>query len=252
MTHLQTSQTNGVLHIEFNRPEKKNALTLDMYEQAAIAFEQANSDSTVRAVIISGRGGSFTAGNDLMDFLNASDNGSNGLNRFLSAVPACEKPIIAAVQGYAVGIGTTMLLHCDLIYADDSAKFQMPFVNLGLCPEFGSSLLLPQLIGQRRAAEMLYLGKTINADTAADYGLINAKVDDALAAAKTVAEQLALLPAASIRVSKALMNNGNQQQLIERIEQEAVYFAERMQGPEAKEAMTAFIEKRAPDFSQFD
>jgi enoyl-CoA hydratase/carnithine racemase len=252
-TSVLTSISNAILHIEFNRPEKKNALTLEMYKIAAQAIEQAGDNSEIRAIVLSGRGGNFTSGNDLTDFLTASqDDLDNSVIRFIKTVPACNKPIIAAVQGYAVGIGTTVLLHCDLVYADASAKLQMPFVNLALCPEFGSSLLLPQLIGQRRATELLMLGKTINAATALEYGLLNGVVDNCLETAKEQAGQIAALPAAAIRVTKQLLHQTDKDSLMRAIEAEGLQFSERLQSPEAKEAMTAFMEKRAPDFTQFD
>lgn len=251
--HLLTSQSDGILLIEFNRPDKKNAITLEMYGLAANALESANEDKEVRAIIITGRGGCFTSGNDLADFLSAAtDSIDPRLIRFLNAVPNCSKPIIAAVQGHAVGIGTTLLLHCDLVYADSSAKLQLPFVNLGLCPEFGSSLLLPQLIGQRRAAELLLLGEAIDAETAYRFGLINAVVEDALATARQQAKKLAAQPAAAIRLTRSLLHQDNKALLLATIEAEGIEFAQRMQSPEAKEAMTAFMEQRTADFSQFN
>lgn len=250
---VSTSKSDGILHIELNRPDKKNAITQEMYGLAADAFEQANDDSQVRVIIISGRGDSFTSGNDLVDFLSKTgESTEDGITRFLRAVPNCNKPIIAAVHGHAVGIGTTLLLHCDLAYADNSAKLQLPFVNLGLCPEFGSSFLLPQLIGHRRAADMLYTGKTINAETAYEYGLINELVDDALATAKQQAQRIVSQPAAAIRLTKKLLRNTDKAQLLEIIDAELIEFSRCIQSPEAKEAMTAFMEKRQPDFSQFD
>ncbi|WP_101756776.1 enoyl-CoA hydratase [Oceanicoccus sp. KOV_DT_Chl] len=252
-TVISTLTDDGILHIEFNRPEKKNAITVDMYAQASEAFEQANTNPKVRVIIISGRGDSFTAGNDLMDFISHTSDGlNNGVVRFLNAVPNCTKPIIAAVQGHAVGIGTTLLLHCDMVYADTTAKFQLPFVKLALCPEFGSSFLLPRLIGQRHAAALLYTGAAINAETAFQYGLINQVTDDALATAREQAQIIAALPAAAIRLTKDLLTNTDKAQLMSIIEAEGKEFAECMKSPEAKEAMTAFMEKRQPDFSQFD
>ncbi len=252
-SHLLTSISEGILHIEFNRPDKKNALTLEMYGLAAESLEKSNTDKSVRAIISAGKGESFTSGNDLADFLNApSDNMNNELVRFLNTLPNCSKPIIAAIHIHAVGIGTTMLLHCDLVYADNSAKLQLPFVNLGLCPEFGSSLLLPQLIGMRRASELLLLGQSINAQTALEYGLINAVVDDVQATAYEQAQALVAKPAAAVRLSKSLLHHVDKEQLMSMIETEANEFNKRMQSPEAKEAMTAFMERRAADFSAFD
>ena len=251
--HLLTSTSNGILLIEFNRPDKKNALTFEMYGLAADALESANDDRAVRAIIFTGKGDCFTSGNDLADFLSATeDNIDQRLIRFLTAVPNCSKPIIAAVQGHAVGIGTTLLLHCDLVYAENNAKLQLPFVNLGLCPEFGSSLLLPQLVGQRRAAELLLLGEPIDAQTACDYGLLNAVVEDALGTALQQAKKLAAQPAAAIRLTRSLLHRENRQLLLDTIEMEGIEFARCMQSPEAKESMMAFMERRVPNFSQFD
>lgn len=247
-------KSDNILHIEFNRPDKKNALTLEMYKLAAIALEQANTDPQVRVVIISGRGDTFTAGNDLSAFLEAPASAQdNPLLRFLYALPACTKPVITAISGHAVGIGTTMLLHCDLNYADRSARLQMPFVNLGLCPEFGSSLLLPQLIGQKRAADLLLSGRVIDANTAKEYGLINEVVEgDCLAYSREKALALAAQPPASLRLTKRLLTEPYRQQILEVIDQEIALFNEALQSDEAKEALTAFMERRTPDFSQFD
>ncbi len=252
-SHLLILKMDDILHIQFNRPDKKNAITLEMYDLAAKALEAANDDKDVRAIIISGKGDCFTSGNDLADFLSTSTNSIDSrLKRFLMAMPNCNKPIIAAIHGHAIGIGTTLLLHCDLVYADSSATLQLPFVNLGLCPEFGSSLLLPQLIGKRRAAELLLLGQAIDAKTALEYGLINDVVDDALATAQVQAQKLAAQPAAAIRLTKSLLHQNDKDLLISTIEAECIEFAKRMQSLEAKEAITAFMEHRAPDFSQFD
>lgn len=252
-----TSTDNNTLHIQFNRPEKKNAITLEMYELAAQAFEQANEDPQIRSIIISGAGGCFTSGNDLMDFLSAgSDDGGDSVNnqllRFLKAVPDCSKPVIAAIHGHAVGIGTTLLLHCDFVFAENNATLQLPFTNLGLCPEFGSSLLLPRQIGQLRANELLLCGNSFGALKALEYGLVNAVVDDALASAQQQAAQLNQQPAAAIRLTKSLLHRAGREELAQTIEIEGVEFLKRMKSPEAKEAITAFMEKRTPDFSQFD
>jgi enoyl-CoA hydratase/carnithine racemase len=253
MTHtVLTSKTNGVLHIELNRPEKKNAITLEMYGLIADSLESANHDKTVRAIIISGRGSCFTAGNDLADFLSNTGGLDDRITRFIHAMPNCQKPIIAAIHGHTIGIGTTLLLHCDMVYADSSARLQLPFVNLGLCPEFGSSLLLPQLIGHRRAAELLLLGEAIDATKACEYGLINAVVDDALGKAREQANKLSALPAASLRLTKSLIHQADKDALIAIMETEGKAVAQQIQSPEAREAMTAFMERRKPDFSQFD
>ena len=250
---IKLSIQDAVMHIEFNRPEKKNALTMKMYDMATEAIKQADTDPAVRTVVISGRGDCFTAGNDMVDFLSASTGGlADNVLHFLRAVPQCSKPIIAAVHGHAVGIGTTLLLHCDLVYAEANAKLKMPFVNLALCPEFGSSLLLPKLIGHRRASELLLLGETMDAHTALQYGIVNAVVDNCLDTAREKAQQLATKPAAAIRLTKQLLRKADQEELLQVIEEETQAFAARLVSPEAVEAFTAFMEKREPDFSQFD
>lgn len=247
------SQNNRVLHIEFNRPEKKNALTREMYILAAQAIEKAGSDTQIRAIVLSGRGGNFTTGNDITDFLTATaEDMDNSVLYFIRTLPACNKPVIAAISGHAVGIGATLLMHCDLVYADASAKLQMPFVNLALCPEFGASLLLPKLVGHRRAAELLLLGSTINANTALEYGLLNAVVEDSVKTAQQQAQKLAAQPAAAVRITKQLLHQPDKEELLSVIQAEAELFGKRLQSPESKEAMTAFLEKRAADFSQFD
>lgn len=248
-----TNIENNTLHIQFNRPEKKNAITLAMYDLAAQAFEQANDDPLVRSIIISGTGDCFTSGNDLMDFLSAAgDDIDKRLLRFLKAVPDCKKPVIAAIHGHAVGIGTTLLLHCDFVFAEDNAKFQLPFTNLGLCPEFGSSLLLPRQIGQLRANELLMNGNSFDSLKALEYGLVNAVVEDALASAMQQANHLNQQPAAAIRLTKSLLHRADREELAQTIEVEGTEFLKRMKSPEAKEAITAFMEKRTPDFSQFE
>lgn len=250
---LLTNITDGILHIEFNRPNKKNALTLEMYGLAAAALKQANADPAIRVVIISGRGDDFTSGNDLADFLSAGDKGAQAaLIEFLRALPECNKPVIAAVHGHAIGIGTTLLLHCDLVIASPSTNLQMPFVKLGLCPEFGSSFLLPKFIGQRRATELLLLGKAIDGATALEYGLINEVSEEPLLSALQQAQVLSDLPAAAVRLCKSLLLKNDKARLLAAIEAEGIEFNQRMQSAEAIEAMTAFMERRDPDFRQFD
>lgn len=251
--HIHSTIDDGVLNIQFNRSDKKNAITLAMYGALAAALEDANDKPSVRAVVLSGNGSCFTSGNDLADFLSAaSDSSDNNLLRFLRALPNCSKPVIAAVHGHAIGIGTTLLLHCDFVYADNSAKLQLPFVNLALAPEFGSSLLLPKVVGPLRANELLMLGESIDAKTACDYGLINAVVDAPLEIAKQQALKLAQQPSSSMRVTKALLKRIDKEELMAAIEAEGIEFAKCMKSPEANEAMTAFMERRTPDFSRFD
>jgi enoyl-CoA hydratase/carnithine racemase len=206
--HITVRVDDRVLRIQFNRPDKKNAITRDMYSNMANAITQANDDSTVRVILFEGSTGCFTSGNDLSDFMNAPQIGSETpVGNFLDVASTTPKPVVAAVTGIAVGIGTTMLLHCDLAYACESAKFHMPFVNLGLVPEFASSLLLPQLVGQRRAAELLMFGQPFDASTAHEMGIINqvypddTLLDEAVAKAHALAAQ----PPAALRETKRLM-----------------------------------------------
>lgn len=247
---------NNVLAITLNRPEKKNALTIAMYSALADALSQAQSDPEVRAVLLSGRE-CFTSGNDISDFLNNprtnEDSENQPVLRFLTTLASFEKPIVAAVNGPAVGIGTTLLLHCDLVYAASDTMFQLPFVNLGLCPEAASSLLLPQLVGYRHAAELLLLGEPFAAQQALDIGLLTAICDAAELhdLARTKAQALAAKPAAALRLSKALLKQDQAEAVKTRIMHEAGHFRERLQSPETKEALQAFMERRPPDFSRF-
>src|ERR1700761_7702700 len=192
--HVVVSNTDSVLEIRFNRPEKKNALTRDMYEAVSAAFERADADPAIRAVLLTGTGDTFTSGNDVKDFQGAN-NAPRGGSRFLPALWSLQKPLIAAVNGAAIGVGTTMLLHCDLIVAARSARFVMPFTSLGLVPEAASSLLVPRLLGHQRASAMLLLGEPLDAATACEWGLVNRVVDDAalMDTAREMARRLAAL-----------------------------------------------------------
>lgn len=245
----------GILHIRLNRPDKLNALTRVMYRAMADALDASNQDDEVRVVLISGSEGCFTAGNDLADFrLAGTDCDERPLNPFLQAIIRTTKPIVAAVAGVAVGIGTTMLLHCDLVYAGTNARFRLPFVNLGLCPELGSSALLPLLMGHQRAAEMLLLGEPFGAETAREVGLVNtvcadeALLDTALANARKLAAQ----PPASVRLTKMLMKRARESAVLGVMEEELVHFNERLRSAEAAEALQAFSERRQPDYSSFN
>jgi enoyl-CoA hydratase/carnithine racemase len=256
---ILTSRSGGVLTIEFNRAERKNAITTAMYQAVADALVDGDKDPGVRAVLLTGKPEIFTAGNDLDDFLrnSAPVPGVSPQDRpvfqFMRALSGMSKPVVAAVSGAAIGIGTTMLMHCDLVYAGDNAKFSLPFAQLGLCPEFGSSLLLPQLAGYPRAAEKLMLGEPFGAQEALEMGLVSKVLPAAelRAFAEQQAAKLAALPAASIRATKALMKRPSQQQLAETLAVEGKQFFDMLQGAEAKEAFTAFFEKRKPDFSKF-
>ena len=250
----------GLLTIEFNRLERKNAITAAMYQSMADALLDAESDTAVRAILIAGKPEIFTAGNDLDDFMKNSapvpgvPAESRPVFQFMRALHGSTKPVVAAVAGAAIGIGTTMLMHCDLVYAADNAKFSVPFTQLGLCPEFGSSLLLPQLAGYPRAAEKLLLGEAFGAQEAVEMGLVT-RVLPALelrAFAEQQAAKLVALPAASIRTTKALMKRPRIESIEAAIAAENERFAAMLLAPEAKEAFTAFFEKRKPDFSKFD
>lgn len=255
MSEILSEQRGAILRLQINRPDKKNALTGAMYDAAATALAAADTQPDVRVVLLHGSGGSFTAGNDLRDFLERPPSGPDSpVSRFMMALLRLRKPIVAAVDGVAVGIGTTLLLHCDLVYATPDARFHMPFVDLGLVPEFGSSVLVPALAGHRRAAELLLLGKPFDAQTALAIGLINAIVsaDELLATAEAAAQALAAKPAAAVRLSKKLMRSGLGPAVEAAVHEEGRLFAERLLSPEAKEAFTAFLEKRKPDFTRFD
>jgi enoyl-CoA hydratase/carnithine racemase len=253
---ILTSKKNGILTIEFNRPQKKNSITTAMYQTIADALKDAQSDVQVRAILFCGKRDIFTAGNDLEDFMNASaqrELADRPVAQFMLQLSGAVKPVIAAVAGAAIGIGTTMLLHCDLVYAADNAKFSMPFAKLGLCPEFASSMLLPQTVGYQRAAEKLFLGEPFSAQEAFEMGLI-AKVlppDELLPFANSQAAKLAVLPASSLRTTKQLMKAAQTDAVLARMAEENKFFGAMLLAPEAKEAFTAFFEKRRPDFTRF-
>lgn len=248
---IRSDTANRVARIRFDRIEKKNALTAEMYRMLAEALAAAAADPQVRAVLLHGSPDCFTAGNDLSDFLNRAP-GESPVFRLFEVLPALEKPVVAAVGGPAVGIGTTMLLHCDLVYAAPEARFQLPFVPLGIVPEFGSTLLLPLLAGYQRAAELLLLGQPFTSQKAQEAGIVTAIVpqERLLEEAEKAALALAALPPESIRLTKRLMKSGYARQLREQIAEEGRLFVERLASPEAKEAMSAFLEKRKPDFSR--
>lgn len=250
MSDVLTAQADGILTITLNRPDKKNALTSAMYATLADALEAADADAAVRVILIAGNGGAFTAGNDLQDFLNNPPQGDNTpVFRFLRAISTASKPVIAAVSGVAVGVGTTMLLHCDLVYAGESAKLSLPFVNLALVPEAASSLLLPAMIGYHRAAELFMLGEAFTPQTAKDYGIVNAIfADDRLLAETTaVARKLAAKPPTAMRLTKQLLKR-SKGDVAGQMAQEGEHFRSQLKSAEAREAMTAFFEKRPPKF----
>lgn len=251
---IRTDLADGVLTVTIGRPEKKNALTTAMYASLADAFERAERDAAVRVLLIHGVGDAFTAGNDLTDFAaNPPTDEASPVFRFLSALSTAEKPVVAAVHGAAVGIGTTLLLHCDLVYAAPDARLQLPFVNLGLCPEAASSLLLPLATSPARAAELLLLGEPFSGEQAHAWGLVNETVPepDLFEHARGRARALAQKPPASVRLTKSFLRRAHADAVQATIRAEAEAFVERLQSPEAAEAFAAFFEKRAPDFSAF-
>jgi len=254
MSHIIVETRDRVQRIEIARAEKKNALTLEMYKAMADALAAADGDPQVRVVLIHGARDCFTAGNDLKDFLNRPPHSeSSPTTRFLRGIATFGKPLLAAVNGAAVGIGTTMLLHCDLVYAAPGARFQLPFVPLGLVPEAGSSFLLPCIAGYQRAAELLLLGQPFDAEKAQAAGFVNAVVPEGelLERARAAALAIAALPPAAVRATKDLMRRRFSPRVAEAMADEGKVFSERLTSPEAREAMTAFFEKRKPDFSRF-
>ncbi|WP_339782091.1 enoyl-CoA hydratase [uncultured Marinobacter sp.] len=250
-----TEINNRILTVRINRPDRKNALTHAMYTALGDAIEQADSDSDIRCILFTGSDECFTAGNDLGEFASGLPGSfeETPVGRFLFLLANATKPVVAAVNGAAVGIGTTMLLHCDMVFAGTNTRFQMPFANLGLCPEGGSSLLLPSWIGRVRAAELLMLGGAFSADDAYRLGLINRACDpaDTEAAALKACQQLASQPPAAIRATKKLLCGPTQAELKATMLAEGELFGERLKSPEAAEAFRAFMQKRKPDFSGF-
>jgi enoyl-CoA hydratase/carnithine racemase len=255
MGQIQTELKDDVLRITIDRPEKKNALTSAMYDALADAVEQGEATPEVRVMLLHGNGDSFTAGNDLEDFVANPWKGHAvpPALRFIAAMAGAKKPVVAAVHGSAVGIGVTILLHCDLVYAADNAKLVMPFVNLGIVPEAGSTVLLPALMGHQRASELLLLGLPVGAQRAYELGLVNAVVapDTLLATALNAAKTLTEKPAAAVRATKALLKKAGATELERAIREEVQVIAERLDSPETREALTAFLQKRKPNFKQF-
>ena len=246
------SQQDAVLKVQINRPSKKNALTTEMYTQLTAGLESAQAKSDIRVILITGSEDSFTSGNDLNDFLrNPPADSDSPVFRFWHAISTAEKPVIAAVNGLAIGVGTTLLLHCDLVYAAENAVFQLPFLNLALVPEAGSSLILPQLLGHVRAAELLLLGDRFSAQRAAEYGIINEVVaaEELELLALSKANMLAQKAPEALRLSKQLMKHANAKLIAQTIQEEGKVFGERLRSPEAKEVMQAFVERRKPEFS---
>ncbi|WP_137890685.1 enoyl-CoA hydratase [Ramlibacter sp. 2FC] len=242
----------GVLTLTLNRAERKNALTADMYAALADALARAEADASVRVVLLQGQETVFSAGNDIGDFLNAPPaTPDRPVFRFLRGIAAFPKPLLAAVCGPAVGVGTTLLFHCDLVYAGDNAAFSMPFVNLGLCPEAASSLLAPQMFGYHRAAEALLLGEPFFAEAALEVGLVNRVLPptEVNAYAQAQARKLAAKPLVSLVETKRLLKKGQAAQVAERMAEEGASFSRMLREPAAREAFAAFMDKRKPDFS---
>lgn len=253
MSDILVHTEAGVCSITFNRLDKKNSITAAMYGAMADALQAAQDDAAVRVVVFQGHETIFSAGNDIADFLNQPPAGEGApVFRFLRGLAAFPKPVLAAVCGPAVGIGTTLLFHCDLVYAGDNAAFSMPFVNLGLCPEAASSLLVPQMMGYHRAAEALLLGEPFMAEAALEVGLINKVLPptEARSYAHTVAAKLAAKPLSSLIETKRLMKKGQAAQVMAVMAEEGASFGRMLREPAAREAFGAFMERRKPDFSK--
>ena len=253
--HVVVTRADGLLTRRINRPEKKNALTRAMYSAMAEALLAADAEPEVRAVLITGGAECFTSGNDVADFLQAPPVSQDSpVFHFMRALFELKKPIVAAVAGATVGIGTTLLLHCDLVYVSRCAKLKMPFVSLGLCPEFGSSLILPRLLGHAKAAELLLLGESFTGEQAASWGIANGVLDDGVATlekAAAMARRFQQLAPSAVAVSKQLMQAPGREELRQVITAEGELFGQRLRSPEAIEALSAFMQRRQPDFSKF-
>jgi enoyl-CoA hydratase/carnithine racemase len=254
MSQIEVTRDGAVLRIAINRPEKKNALTGEMYNALADAVEQGESDPGVRVLMLYGKGDAFTAGNDLQDFMQKPWKGQARppAVRFIYNMALARKPIVAAVHGLVVGVGTTILMHCDLVYAADDSRFMMPFVNLGIVPEAASTYLLPLLIGRQRAAELFMLGSPLTGVRAYEIGLVNAILhpDQLLPTAIAVTQVLAEKPAVALRACKNLMKRPFQAEVERALREEVEVISERLDSPETREALAAFLEKRKPDFSK--
>lgn len=252
--HVRVERQGAVLSVTFARPERRNAITIAMYAALADAVEEAAADPSIRLVTFRGEGQDFAAGNDLADFLQVRPGGDEEIAvwRFLRVLAACETPLVAAVHGNCVGIGTTMLLHCDLVIAEEGTRFSLPFVDLGLVPEAASSLLLPRTAGRRLAARFLLLAEPFGIDEAIGIGLVSHRaaaggLDDCLG---EIAQHLLAKPPEALRQTQRLLRHGDLDEIMERMRLESSLFAERLKSAEVKEAISAFFEKRKPDFSK--
>ena len=253
MSEIVTERSGSILSIQFNRPEKKNALTMSMYDTVAELLNAAARDDGIRVVLLHGAGDSFSAGNDLGDFLKNPPKGYDSpQGRFIDALNNFDKPLIAAVHGAAIGSGTTMLTYCDFVYASEHTTFQMPFVNLALVPELGTSYSLPAQIGYIAASELILLGLPFDARRAAELGVVTRVVPEpsVLSTAFETAHRLAQQPAGAVQASKRLMKRSSRDQTAAAAKIEIQEFVSRLQSADAKEALTAFFDKRKPDFSR--
>src|SRR4051794_4161758 len=253
MSDIVTQRTGSILSVQFNRPEKKNALTTSMYQTVADLLDAAAKDDGTHVMLLHGAGDSFSAGNDIADFLKNPPRGDDSpQSRFTEALMNFDKPLIAAVHGVAIGSGATMLTHCDFVYAAEQSTFQLPFVKLAVVPELGTSYSLPAQLGYVAAAELILLGLPFYARRAAQLGFVTRIVPDAsvLATAEETAQQLAQLPAGALRASKRLMKRFSREQTAAAVKAENQEFAARVRSADAKEALTAFLEKRRPDFTK--
>jgi enoyl-CoA hydratase/carnithine racemase len=249
---ITTQRDDAVLAIAFNRPQRRNAITARMYTMLSDAIEAAERDEGVRVILIHGTPEAFTAGNDIDDFIHSPPSGEDTpVFRFLGVMSQAAKPIVAAVNGHAIGIGTTLLLHSDLVYVGENARFQLPFVSLGVVPEFASSYLLPLVAGYHRAAELLLLGEAFDAAKARDCGFVTRVCAPAetLDVARAAAQRLAALPQKSVRLTKELMKAGHREAVRAQLLEEGRHFRAMLAEPAAREALAAFMEKRKPDFS---
>ena len=248
--HVRVERRGSVLSITLARPERRNAITIAMYSALADAVEQVAADPSIRVVTLRGEGQDFAAGNDLADFLDAPERGGDEIAvwRFLRVLAACETPLVAAVHGNCVGIGTTMLLHCDLVLAEEATRFSLPFVDLGLVPEAASSLLLPLMAGRRLAARCLLLAEPFGVDEALAIGLVSHRAthDEIDAALDRIVDQLLRKPPEALRETQRLLRRGARDEILERMRLESGIFAERLKSTEVKQALEAFFEKRKP------
>lgn len=246
--HVLVEKRGALVSIALARPERRNAITVAMYAALADVIEDAAADPSVRAILLTGEGQDFAAGNDLADFLEVRPGGGEEIAvwRFLRALAGCETPLIAGVQGNCVGIGTTMLLHCDLVIAEEGTRFSLPFVDLGLVPEAASTLLLPRLAGRRRAARYLLLAEPFGVDEALAIGLVShrAAAGDLDRSVSAIIERLLAKPPEALRSTQRLLRNGGRDEILDRMQVESAVFAERLAAPEVKQAIDAFFAKR--------